>query len=100
MDYREWRKEWRKTWGWREWFWTIYLWPRFTIEDMIIRYRIKRREKELITDDCGNWWPKYCECGEEIAIMRPGDARCIRCYDERFYDEEPPPKLAHHVWKE
>ena len=37
----------------------------------------------MITDGFGSYWEKYCEeCGDEIAIMRPGDARCIRCYDK------------------
>ena len=42
---------------------------------------------EYITNDCGNYWNRYCECGKEMSIMRPGDARCIVCYDKKHGDQ-------------
>jgi hypothetical protein len=31
----------------------------------------------LITDDCGNFYNKYCEiCGSEMQIVRPGKVQC------------------------
>jgi hypothetical protein len=32
--------------------------------------------KEHITDGHGNLWSKYCDCGAEIEIVRPGKAQC------------------------
>ena len=44
---------------------------------------------ELITDDCGNYWDKYCiDCGAEMMVMRPGDARCsAECYRDKENQE-------------
>ena len=35
-----------------------------------------------ITDGYGTYWERYCECGEKMSIMRPGEARCIVCYNK------------------
>ena len=37
----------------------------------------KSKERTFITDGFGNYWDKYCpDCGAEMMVMRPGEARC------------------------
>lgn len=36
-------------------------------------------QTEYITDGHGNLWPKYCKCGGEMQVMRPGKAQCPEC---------------------
>jgi hypothetical protein len=37
---------------------------------------------KFITDGFGSWWNARCpDCGNEMQIMRPGDCRCVNCYD-------------------
>lgn len=73
MKYREWRKEWKKSWGWREWFWAIYLWPRFFIENLIIRFRIWNKGRKH-GDQWWFWTPEWQakerEANEDIAAGR------------------------------
>jgi hypothetical protein len=82
MKHKDFVKELRKDWRYR--FWEIVLWLPYEIQDWIIYFQIRRRLKnnEYIHDGFGACWPRWCEdCGAEMHVMRPGDARCSNeCY--------------------
>lgn len=37
------------------------------------------RLNKMITDGFGNYWQKYCHCGAELQVMRPGKVQCPEC---------------------